>query len=43
MDGPIHTPDIKLRLVLNDLSKEAQECAVKEFIDALLDLAGVSR
>ena len=31
------------RLVLNDLVKDAQEAVVKEFVDAILDLAGVSR
>lgn len=43
VDGPIHSDSLHVRLVLNDLSREAQESIVKEFIDALLDLAGVTR
>jgi hypothetical protein len=43
VDGPIHVPTIKMRLVLNDLKKDTLERAVKEFVDALLDLAGVTR
>ena len=43
VDGPIHTDSLHLRMVLNDLSKAAQESVVKEFVDGLLDLAGVTR
>jgi hypothetical protein len=43
IDGPIHTDSLHLRRVLNDSSKAAQEIVVKEFIDGLLDLAGITR
>jgi hypothetical protein len=41
--GPIYTDHIEIRRVLHDLSKPAQEAIVREFVDAILDLAGVSR
>lgn len=43
VNGPIHSNALQVRLVLNDLRKEAQEAVVKEFVDRLLDLAGVTR
>jgi hypothetical protein len=43
IDGPIHNDRIEIRRVLHNLGKEAQEAVVKEFVDAVLDLAGVTR
>ena len=43
VDGPIHQDRFEVRLVLRDLGKEAQEAAVQQFVDAVLDLAGVTR
>jgi hypothetical protein len=43
MDGPIHNNELKIRLTLNDLSNETVEAAVRQFVDALLDMAGLSR
>ncbi|WP_407193765.1 hypothetical protein [Bradyrhizobium sp. STM 3566] len=42
-EGPIHTDSIEVRRVLHDLANEGQEAVVREFVDAVLDLAGVSR
>jgi hypothetical protein len=42
-DGPIHTDSIEVRRVLHELAHEAQEAVVREFVDAILDLAGISR
>jgi hypothetical protein len=41
--GSIHQDRHEIRLVLNDLGKAAQEAALREFIDAILDLAGETR
>ncbi|WP_027535419.1 hypothetical protein [Bradyrhizobium sp. WSM3983] len=43
VDGPIHQDRFETRLGLDDLGKDAQEAAVKEFIDGILDLAGLIR
>jgi len=43
VEGPIHQDRFETRLVLNDLGKASQDVAVKEFIDGVLDLAGVTR
>lgn len=42
VDGPIHQDRHETRLVLNDLGREAQEAVLREFIDDILDLAGVT-
>jgi hypothetical protein len=42
-EGPIHTDSIEVRRVLHDLAGGPQEAVVREFVDAILDLAGVSR
>ena len=43
VNGPIHTDNIEIRRVLSDFGKEAQETVVRNFVDAVLDLAGVRR
>jgi hypothetical protein len=42
-EGPIHTDSIEVRRVLHDLANGPQEAVVREFVDAILDLAGVRR
>jgi hypothetical protein len=42
-DGPIYNDRIETRRLLNEANKQAQEAVVKEFADAILDLAGVRR
>jgi hypothetical protein len=43
VDGPIYSDRIEIRRVLNDISLPAQAAVVREFVDAVLDLAGVRR
>jgi hypothetical protein len=43
VDGPIYDDRIEIRRLLNEANKQAQEAVVKEFADAILDLAGVRR
>jgi hypothetical protein len=42
-EGPFHTDSIEVRRVMHDLANGHQEAVVREFVDAILDLAGVSR
>lgn len=42
-EGPIHTDSIEVRRILHALGIEAQEAVVRDFVDAILDLAGISR
>lgn len=42
-EGPIHTDSIEVRRILHDPANASQEAVVREFVDAILDLAGVSR
>jgi hypothetical protein len=43
VDGPIYKDRIETRRILRDASKQAQEEAVREFADAILDMAGARR
>jgi hypothetical protein len=43
VDGPVYNDRVEIRRVLNDPSKESQAAVVREFADAILDLAGVTR
>jgi hypothetical protein len=43
MDGPIHSNELQVRFTLNELTKEAIEAVVGQFLDVLLDMAGVAR
>ena len=43
VDGPIYNDRIEIRRVLNEANKQALEALVKEFADAILDMAGVRR
>jgi hypothetical protein len=43
VDGPIYNDRIEIRRVLNETNLPAQAAVVREFVDAVLDLAGVRR
>jgi hypothetical protein len=43
VDGPIYNDRIEIRRVLNEANTQAQAAVVREFVDAVLDLAGVRR
>lgn len=42
VSGPIYKPELKIRQTLNDVSIDSQNKLITTFIDALLDLAGVT-
>jgi hypothetical protein len=43
VSGPIYENELKLRRVLNDTGPGNQRALIEEFLDALYDLAGVTR
>ena len=43
VDGPIFSDRVERRRVLNETNLPAQEAVVREFVDAILDAAGVRR